>query len=114
MNGVEIIVPIIMFVTVFGIVYVAVSARNKERMALIEKGADASIFNRGNTGRSGKWALKLGMLSIGVALGVLVGYLFESMGMNDDVAYPAGIFLFGGGALVAAFYISRKTAGEQE
>ena len=32
------------FATVFGIYYVHITTRNKERMALIEKGADASLF----------------------------------------------------------------------
>ena len=114
MHGGEIIVPIVFFALVFGIVYIAISARNKERMALIEKGADASIFNQEKTKGSGKWALKLGILSIGVALGVLIGSLLVSAGMDDDTAYPAAIFLFGGAGLVAAFFISKKVSGEKE
>jgi len=35
------------FATIFGIYYVSVTTRNKERMALIDKGADASLFNTG-------------------------------------------------------------------
>ena len=110
----EIIVPIVFFALVFGIVYIALSARNKERMALIEKGADASIFYSGKTRGSGKWILKLGIFIIGVALGVLVGNLLETAGMNDEVSYPASIFLFGGIALVAAYFIGRKVNGDKE
>ena len=40
----EIAVLIIIFGTIFGIAFLYFSTRNKERMALIEKGADASIF----------------------------------------------------------------------
>ena len=83
-------------------------------MALIEKGADASIFNQGKTRGSGKWALKLGILAIGIALGVLIGNLLASAGMDEETSYPAAIFLFGGIALVAAFFISRKTGGDQD
>ena len=110
----ETVVPIVFFALVFGIVYIALSARNKERMALIEKGAEASIFNQGKSRGSGKWILKIGILAIGIALGVLVGSLLESAGMDDETAFPAAIFLFGGAGLVAAFFISRKVSGEQE
>jgi len=114
MNLGEIIVPIVLFGMVFGIVYVALAARNKERMALIEKGADASIFAKPKSAGSGKWALKLGILAIGIAIGVLVGNLLETAGMNEEVSYPASIFLFGGAALVAAYFISRKINGNSE
>jgi hypothetical protein len=111
MHGGEIIVPIVFFALVFGIVYIAISSRNKERMALIEKGADASIFAGAKTPGSYKWALVVGILSIGVAIGVLLGNLLESLGMDEDVAYPAAIFLFGGAALVASYFISKRTNG---
>lgn len=39
-----VIVMAIIFGTLFGIVYLFISARHKERLSLIEKGADASIF----------------------------------------------------------------------
>jgi hypothetical protein len=107
----EVIVPVVFFALVFGIVYIALSARNKERMALIEKGADASIFYSGKVKGSGKWILKLGIFVIGVGLGVLVGYLLQNAGMDEEISYPASIFLFGGAALVAAYFIGRKVNG---
>jgi len=48
--GPDILIPISVFVTIFGIVYLFVSTRNKERLALIEKGVDASIFMKGQNG----------------------------------------------------------------
>ena len=42
--GSEVIIIPAIFGVLFGIYYLFISARNKERMALIEKGADASIF----------------------------------------------------------------------
>ena len=114
MNFGEIIVPVVFFALVFGIVYIALSARNKERMALIEKGAEASIFNQGKTRTgSGKWVLKLGIVIIGVAIGVLIGYLMESGGMDEDVAYPASIFLFGGAGMVAAYFVGKKVDADK-
>ena len=38
---------IALFAAIFGIMYVYYTTRHKERMALIEKGADASLFNTG-------------------------------------------------------------------
>lgn len=110
----EIIVPIVFFALVFGIVYLAISARNKERMALIEKGADASIFYTGKTPGTGKWVLKVGIFAIGIALGILIGNLLESAGMKEEIAYTGSIFLFGGAALVAAYFIGRKVDPEKE
>ena len=40
----EILIPLIVFSSIFGMVYVFLNTRNKERLALIEKGADASLF----------------------------------------------------------------------
>ena len=50
--GAEIFVPISMFAVIFGIVYLYLSTRNKERLALIEKGADATIFMSGKSKNS--------------------------------------------------------------
>ena len=116
MNAGEVIVPSVIFLVIFGIFYLYFSSRNKERMALIEKGADATIFfgpKRERSEGSGKWILKVGVLSIGIALGVLVGAALESAGMNDDVAYPASIFLFGGIGLVVAYFLARKVNGNK-
>ena len=110
---VEIIVPVVMFLVIFGIFYLYFNSRNKERLALIEKGADASIFYGEKSERTGKWVLTVGILAIGVAVGVLIGYLLESAGMNDDTAYPASIFLFGGIGLVVAYFLGRRINGKK-
>lgn len=114
MHGGEVLIPIVMFLVVFGVFYLYISARNKERLALIEKGADASIFYGQKTTGSGKWILKLGILAVGIALGVIIGNLLASAGMDDDVSYPASIFFFGGVALIAAYFIAKKVNGEKE
>ena len=107
----EILVPSVLFLVIFGIVYLYYSSRNKERLALIEKGAEASIFYGPKSERSGKWILVVGILAIGVALGVLAGAALESAGMDDDVAFPASIFLFSGIALVVAYFLGKKVNG---
>jgi hypothetical protein len=113
MNVGEVLVPIVLFLVIFGILYLYFSSRNKERLALIEKGADASIFYGPKTERSGKWILTVGVLAIGIALGVLAGAGLESAGLEDDVAYSASIFLFAGIGLVVAYFLSRKINGSK-
>lgn len=113
MDAGEVLVPIVMFLVIFGIIYLYYSSRNKERMALIEKGAEASIFYGPKTERSGKWILTVGVLSIGVALGVLVGAALKSAGMDEEVAFPASIFLFAGIGLVAAYFLGKKVNGNK-
>jgi len=101
------------FATVFGLYYVHITTRNKERMALIEKGADASLFNTGKEGKGfiswNKFTLKVGMFFMGIALGIIVGAIMSSAGvLNEDANYPAMIFFFGGLSLVLFYVVDRK------
>lgn len=103
---VEIVVPLAFFSLVFGIVYIIVSARNKERMKLIEKGVDASIFH--NQKKSSNNVLKWAMLSIGAGVGILMGHVAETnFGLEDDIAFPSMIFLFAGIFWVGFYFIDR-------
>ena len=74
-------------------------ARNKERMALIEKGVDISeIYKRSDAGSG---TLKAGVFLAGIGLGILAGYTLTSLaGMNGVVSYFVGILLFGGASLI--------------
>ena len=104
----ELLVPIAVFALLFGVFYLYISARNKERMALIEKGAEASIFFSGKPRPSGKyWTLRLGMFFSGLAIGTLLGFLLASIGVIEPVAYLSMIFLCGGLGLIL-FYIIFK------
>ena len=83
-------------------------------MALIEKGADASLFNTGNEGKFlfnwSKFTLKIGMLAVGIALGILVGAIMTNAGvLDEDVNFGSMIFLFGGLSLILFYLIDRKT-----
>ena len=108
------IVFIALFAAVFGVLYVFYTTRNKERMALIEKGADASLFNTGKEGTRfnlswGKFTLKIGMLFMGVAVGIITGALMSNTGiMDEDALYSSMIFFFGGLSLVLFYVIDRK------
>ncbi|OGU12484.1 MAG: hypothetical protein A2X61_02610 [Ignavibacteria bacterium GWB2_35_12] len=112
MNNLEdILIPLFSIVftfgTIFGIVYLYFITRHKERLALIEKGIDAKIFMYER--KPFYILMKLGLLSIGVAIGILLGNLLDATTVMDaEVAYPSMIFLFGGIALVLTYFIEKK------
>jgi hypothetical protein len=103
----EILIPISMFLTVFGVLYLYLSTRNKERLALIEKGADASIFMRGRSNATPIWKvllLNLALLLMGIGAGIFIAsILYYNLGVNEDAAYPGTIFLMAGIALFVGF-----------
>ena len=108
------VVTLIVFGTFFAMLYVFLSTRNKERLALIEKGADATLFKSG----PGKNVfvvviLNIALLAIGIGIGVLLASFLEMSGMKDEVAYPAMIFVCGGLGLLAGFFASRKFKDEE-
>ncbi len=104
-----VLVPLFLFGCIFGVIYIFLTTRNKERLALIEKGTDASLFKMGFDKRIyGIISLHIALLAIGIGIGVLLGNMLENSGMDDDTAYPAMIFICGGIGLLAGFFISRK------
>ena len=105
---VGILVPLGSFAMVFGIVYIIVTSRNRERMALIERGADPALFEaRKKTGTGG--TMKVGLFLLGIGFGIVVAYFISSVGgMDEDSAYGSMIFIFGGLALVGSYLWQRK------
>jgi len=104
MNSLEFLVPIAFFALVYGIFHLFI--RRKERLALIEKGVTASIFNKdANVSPS----LKYGILFIGIAIGFLMGeILYQNTSINEGVSYLSMIFFFGGAGLIVYYIIARK------
>lgn len=108
----EILIPISLFLAVFGIFYLYLSTRNKERLALIEKGADASIFMSGKKHNSpmGKvLILNLSLLLMGIGIGVFIAMLLsEYTTLDEDAIYPAVIFFMAGLGLFVGFNMTKK------
>lgn len=109
----EVLVPLIAMSAIFGIVYVVVTARHRQRMAMIEKGLmPAELERRPDPYQS----LKMGMVAIGVGLGLLFGYLFHTYAMidadDDPLPYFVMVAIFGGAALIGHYFIvQRKQRG---
>jgi len=104
-----IIINLGLFATIVLAIYYNVKARNKERMALIERGVDISeIYKKKNNG-DGNGFFKFGMVLIGVALGLVSGVIFSKTGfLPPVVSYFAFILLFGGISVIAANYLVAK------
>ncbi len=90
------------------IYYFSRKAKNKERMALIEKGIDASIYLKEET--TFHTVLMWGMLMGGVGLGLLLGYILSIYTpMREEIIMPIMALLFGGFGLIGYFVYRRKT-----
>ena len=111
-----IIVFLALFGTVFGIAYVFLTTRNRERLALIEKGVEASLFNsKGSKFSIAKFILNLALLFMGIGAGIFLGDLLaDSMDMKEEVTIPSMLFVFGGLGLVAGFFITRSLEKKED
>ncbi len=110
------VIVLIIFGSMFAVIYVFLTTRNKERLALIEKGADAKLFKSGpNNGNvSGIVVINIASLAIGIGVGVLLGNLLDIAGMDDEIAMTSMIFICGGIGLLAGFLASKKLIAKKE
>jgi len=101
------ITPVLVLLVIFGFIYgiVHLGVRRKERMAMLEKGADPSAFNITKPGLA---TIRYGLLLIGVAAGILLGNILEATtNLEEEVSYFSMIFLFGGLALVISYFLEK-------
>lgn len=110
--GGEVLVFICLFLVVFGIAYLFYSTRNKERLALIEKGADASIFVKGGPAAAAPvwkiFILNLALLLMGIGSGIMLGGILTSaLHVPWNVAMPGSIFLMAGTGLLIGFFVTK-------
>lgn len=110
------IVFLALFGTIFGIAYVFLTTRNRERLALIEKGVEASLFNtKGRKFSIAKFILNLALLFIGIGAGIFFGnYLADSLDMKEEVTISSMLFIFGGLGLVVGFFVTRNLESKED
>lgn len=100
---VPILVPLGAFAMIFGIVYL----KTRENMALIEKGMNPKAYaNRPAPYRS----LKTGLLFLGAGVGLLAAFLIDkAMGGWDNEAIYFSLIAVGGGlGLIGSYAIEKK------
>ena len=108
MNGAGILVPILVplgaFAMIFGIIYL----RTRENMAMIEKGMNPKPWaNLPAPFRS----LKTGLLFFGAGVGLLIAYFIDkNMGDRGDneAIYFALIAIGGGLGLISSYAVEKK------
>lgn len=126
----EALVPIFINLIIFGsisfIVYTIVTTRNRERMAIIDRGLDLSLLvNKSDGNRWRRFSILLGCLLIGVSIGITIGvtlsnvyydvfHTYKNFGNEkylsnhtEDIIAPM-IFLFGGISLLTSTFINKK------
>lgn len=110
--GSELVIIPVIFGAIFGVFYLYFSTRNKERLALIEKGADASIFMKGKQHTAPVWKviiLNLALLLMGIGLGTFIASLLDNYTTLDSEAiYPATIFFTAGVGLFIGFNMTKN------
>lgn len=110
--GSELIIIPVIFGAIFGVFYLYFSTRNKERLALIEKGAEASIFVKGRTHTAPIWkvlVLNVALILMGVGIGIFIASILHyNLGVDEEVAYPGTIFLMAGIGLFVGFNMTKN------
>ncbi len=104
------------FASIFLGWYYFLQARNKERMALIERDKDVSeIYAKREFRFRFPW-LKLGMLITGIGFGFTLTVLMmmnpaleQFVKQTDGMVVAASIILFGGISMVIAHYIDKPS-----
>jgi hypothetical protein len=113
MDSSHALVPIVLFITMFATLFAFLYLRNKEHMALIERGINPKESYK----KFGSLTyLKYGLLMIGCGLGLIVAYMMDlslpPVQSPRDPDRPALYFsligICGGIGLVISYFIEKK------
>ena len=104
-------VPIGFFLAIFAILYVYWTTRTKERLAIVEKGVDVSVFKMDPV-RKRLDLVKWGIFMIALAIGVVTGFLLSNA-IDEVVAFFTMILLFGGLGLIVAYFVTNTLAKKE-
>jgi hypothetical protein len=106
-------IPIVAIAGFFIMIVYLRRFENAERMSMIEKGVDPTLFTkkqRSNT--SGP--LRLSLLLIGAGVGLLLAYFLDRSWNMQEVAYFSMLFICGGLGLGLAYLVEEKKIKEED
>ena len=101
--------PVLVMLIIFGFIYaiVRLGVKRKEHQALLERGADPTLFQEKPSEKF--TSMKYGLFLIGIALGIFMGdVMTRHYDMQTEAAYFSMIFLFGGIALVLSYILGKN------
>jgi hypothetical protein len=112
MNGQEVFVPIIFFLSVAGIWGFIILTRHKERIMMIEKGLPSedvkAMYARTPWKLSPLTSLKWGLVFVSIGIAVLVGMHLRATYSFEEGIYPGLMCLFGGLALIIFYLLAQR------
>ena len=104
--------------------YYYMNTRHKERMALIDSGADASLFYSSKKKPQGgmiSFFLGLGIVSVSLSMGILLALFLERLlraidGYSGDYeeVYVIMVFLSIGTGLIISYFVIKKLIKKEE
>lgn len=99
-------IPIVGLVGAFIMIVYLRRIENTERLAMIEKGVDPTLFAKRR--RDSSFPLRTSLLFIGAGMGLLMAYFLDRAFNMQEVAYFSMLFIFGGLGLGAAYLVEEK------
>ncbi|GAA4094129.1 DUF6249 domain-containing protein [Mucilaginibacter panaciglaebae] len=100
------IVSLAAFAAIFGIAYVFLMTRHRERMDMLERNVLTNPFHRPQYGLA---TLKYGMLLAGIGVGFIMGWvLYTYCEMDQALGVISMVCLFGGLSLIINYLIVRN------
>ena len=108
MSGAELLVPILVPISLFAMVFGLVYLKSRENLSMIEKGMNPKEFaNRPAPYRN----LKNGLLLLGAGIGLALAYIITKYILHDDenpALWFALIGIGGGLGLISSYKIEKK------
>ena len=112
-----ILIPILIFLGAFALVFGIRYLQNKERMAMIERGMD--LRSNLPKQRQKNLTLTFGLLLIGSGLGLFIAYMLDIFVLVHYRSFNPGVYfsliaIFGGIGLLVSYFIENKANQKKE